>query len=333
MTKKSLMIAIFIILLIIPIVSAQQGTVTRSFSTDTPYPDDDLVITITVDAEESIPEQFFAVDDIFPSGWTVVDTGDLDNSEANHMKGANITQPQESPDPVPDVVYQYTLHAPLTVGVYTFSGKFMFDGFSSEQDILGPTSVTVQWCSMTPTPETRDCGPASDAGECVFGTSTCSGDGVDYEWGSCVGAVYPSLEICDDLDNNCDTFTDEGCDEDGDDYCNSSMTTSGNPSTCPSGGGDCDDSASGINPGVTETCLTYGRTNGIDEDCDGDDDFEGDTNCNGCVDVFDLSTIGSYFGGTGPDGDLNEDSEVDIFDLVTVGSNFGDEDIPGACSG
>ncbi len=56
--------------------------------------------------------------------------------------------------------------------------------------------------------QTRDCGPATEMGECKFGTSTCSG-GV---WGMCIGAVYPEDEICGNgLDDDCDGESDEGC--------------------------------------------------------------------------------------------------------------------------
>ncbi|GAG75028.1 unnamed protein product, partial [marine sediment metagenome] len=53
----------------------------------------------------------------------------------------------------------------------------------------------------------QQCG-LSDVGACQFGTQTCEA-GV---WGGCLGAVEPTDEICGDgTDNNCDGQVDEGC--------------------------------------------------------------------------------------------------------------------------
>ncbi|HUH04954.1 MAG TPA: vWA domain-containing protein, partial [Kofleriaceae bacterium] len=51
--------------------------------------------------------------------------------------------------------------------------------------------------------ETRGCG-GPDA--CEPGVQTCDAGGT---WGACVGARYPSTEICDGQDNDCDGSTDE----------------------------------------------------------------------------------------------------------------------------
>lgn len=58
--------------------------------------------------------------------------------------------------------------------------------------------------------QTRSCytGPegTEGIGICKAGSQICS-SGV---WGSCVGETLPSIEICDGIDNDCDTLTDEG---------------------------------------------------------------------------------------------------------------------------
>lgn len=65
----------------------------------------------------------------------------------------------------------------------------------------------------------QSCGPKiagefTSEGICEVGYQKC----VDGNWGVCLGAVYPSTETCDKLDNDCDGDTDEDCE------CNSGET-------------------------------------------------------------------------------------------------------------
>jgi hypothetical protein len=79
--------------------------------------------------------------------------------------------------------------------------------------------------------------------------------------------VNPSeQEVCDSVDNNCDTFVDEGFDADSDGF-----------TTCQLPAPDCDDSNPLVNPAAVELC-----NDGLDNDCDP-----------GTVDLFDGDADGA----------------------------------------
>ncbi len=95
---------------------------------------------------------------------------------------------------------------------------------------------------------------------------------------SCCGDSACLVEICNGLDDNCNGTADEGCDDDGDGWCDTTMTTVGKPSSCPSGTGDCNDSDGTVNPGQAELC-----NNNKDDNCSGTQNEE---NASGCVNYF-----------------------------------------------
>ena len=114
-------------------------------------------------------------------------------------------------------------------------------------------------------------------GVCSGATMSCGGVG---GWLACTAANYgpayqPGTETrCNDLDDDCDGSTDEGCDMDRDGVCTTAMTVVGTPAVCPAGGGDCDDTNAAVRPGVTEVC------NGRDDNCNGAVD---EPNATGCI--------------------------------------------------
>ena len=106
--------------------------------------------------------------------------------------------------------------------------------------------------------ETRACGISE--GQCTQGIQTCE-SGI---WSVCVGAIVPSEEICDGIDNDCDYNTDEYLGE----------------TTC--GEGICTNTIQNCVAGVPQTCNPFlGQQaespllncgNSIDENCNGFDD-------------------------------------------------------------
>ncbi len=68
-------------------------------------------------------------------------------------------------------------------------------------------------CACTPG-QVQECflGPPNfvGAGACTMGTQTCIGSSEFGSWGPCQGGIWPTPEVCDDLDNDCNGCVDDG---------------------------------------------------------------------------------------------------------------------------
>lgn len=150
--------------------------------------------------------------------------------------------------------------------------------------------------------ETKRCGPVdadnhlTSAGQCTIGLQRC----VSGEWGICLGAVYPSEEVCGDkIDNDCDEKKDEGCECSAGEVRNCGESEVG---ACSSGVEKCvDNEWSGICEGAVypaeETC-----SDNLDNDCDSfvDEDC-GNVSLSSCFNnVKDGDELGVDCGGSCP---------------------------------
>lgn len=127
---------------------------------------------------------------------------------------------------------------------------------------------------------------------CMYGERPSSTSGPEWYWGD--PEDIAELESCNGLDDNCNGFTDEGCDDDEDEYCDSSMaydtTNIAAPlPVCTEGAGDCNDYDFNSNPGETEE--TFGDCSDLaDNDCDGHNDRDDVA----CIEYFFCKPGGFY---------------------------------------
>ena len=127
----------------------------------------------------------------------------------------------------------------------------------------------------------NDCDGVTDEGcRCDFdntSTGVCSNGSIDGQGFCSAPANYESDEAtCDGKDNDCMGDIDEGCDDDGDGYCDDTFTVIGSPSICPNSApdtaDDCDDNESRTYPGAAPNESSSGCYQDIDKDGFGDDD-------------------------------------------------------------
>jgi hypothetical protein len=194
----------------------------------------------------------------------------------------------------------------------------MIEGMPQELDIAGDTQITINVCSDGAQQPCQGPGgvPQNETGECQFGQETCVGGVWD---GICVGWVDASPEVCDGLDTDCDAVLDgsEGLTQ----QCGPQNETG----LCQYGSQGCLDTGQwDVCSGQIDSAKEICPWTLADENCNGNDqEYKGDVDCTGCVDISDLVTVAGEFGTAGVSGDLNGDSLVDIFDLVMVGSAMG----------
>lgn len=109
----------------------------------------------------------------------------------------------------------------------------------------------------------RVCG----TGECRHLVPLCGLGGIPFQ-AACNPYDGAQVEVCDGKDNNCNGWTDEGCDQDGDGFCAMGSGCEQPSIRCFRGCGDCGDGDPTVNPGQRERPTAPGAL-ALDENCNG----------------------------------------------------------------
>ena len=134
------------------------------------------------------------------------------------------------------------------------------------------------------TSDTQDTEDTNDPEDTSVPETDDDGDGVTVEGGDCDDSNpnIPGDEYCDGVDNDCDGQTDEAdaidvltwyIDQDGDGFgeATTTMEACEQPTGYADNTDDCDDSSALISPSMTEVWY-----DGVDQNCDGADDYDAD---------------------------------------------------------
>jgi len=162
-------------------------------------------------------------------------------------------------------------------------GNFDADPCLERQEISCGTQIcnTSNGNCVTPCTDDDNDGYSLEGGGSCCGASGTAACGTGIDCNDSNPYMYPSgTETCDGYDNNCNGNTDEGCDDDGDNYCDIAMSYYNNwaappylpivatpcANTSSSANRDCDDTNTAVNPGATEVC------DGADNNCNSSTD-------------------------------------------------------------
>ncbi len=152
-------------------------------------------------------------------------------------------------------------------------------------------------------------GAAGSSGKCLCDATPLFSAATAADCDDGNKAISPGAkELCNGIDDDCDGVIDNGCDDDGDGWCDVNMVVIDSPAVCVNGKKDCNDQNAAIHPGQPEICG-----NGIDDDCDGLTDAG--SNVTACVPYFE-DTDGDGYGAGDP---LCQCAAAGLYSTVTPG--------------
>ncbi|MBW2989157.1 hypothetical protein KY358_02445, partial [Candidatus Woesearchaeota archaeon] len=170
-----------------------ETAVVRNFASGAVNPGNTL--TVTLDVLIKGGEKYYAIDERIPAGFTVVDNGGGDQSEAGSLKWVVIQDAAE-------ITYAYTLKAPIQEGGYTFSGTYMFEGDNESKGILGNSLVNVTSISECVDGDGDNYGVGGNRLACTYLDLDCNDSNADINPGA--------IDFCNNIDDDCDGTIDEG---------------------------------------------------------------------------------------------------------------------------
>ena len=321
MRKDALIALIVASLLVIPLVYASE--VSRSISPSSVEEGGTVDVTLEISATGG--DESFAIDENFDnSAFTLTDDGGGSTSQAGHLKWivcgeCDSTNPCMIQKPggvweececclevVDGATYTYTLQAGSSTGTKYFSGEYMFDSMSTEENITGDDTVTVTSSQTSCSSYTTSYSCNNDAscdwclqcssGQYSGGPNRCVTSGacvrsctVGYCSATCASSGDCSATNCDSSDGcYSGTYRDYSNPAN---TCQSGCTCTSNPCSSYSETGtdndgdgydtqcgDWDDNPSACGsrcyPGAPEVCDGYDNDNDgqTDEGCDDDND-------------------------------------------------------------
>ncbi len=125
---------VFLVLLALSVQLVIAGTVTRSVSSVSPLAGGTLTVSLAV--APGTGETYYAIDEVYPSGWTFSKVSSTDCSEnSGHIKCILIQNAAQT-------TYSYDIVVPSTATSGTFSGTYAFEG-GTETTISGSNYVSV----------------------------------------------------------------------------------------------------------------------------------------------------------------------------------------------